>query len=84
MLGFITNPETLPEIFVDIAAYFYERFSFDKLDSFSESLHNWLKEDHRKPWVYYFHCSHGIDRTGLVAGVYKMKYLNKSLKDIVE
>jgi protein-tyrosine phosphatase len=74
----------MPEIFVDIAAYFYERFSFDKLDHFSETLHQWLSTDKATPMVYYFHCSHGIDRTGLVSGVYRMKYLKKSLKEVID
>lgn len=84
MLGFVTNPQSLPEFLVDISAYFYERFSFDKLGHFSEQLHENLQQEKDKPQVYYIHCSHGIDRTGMVSGVYKMKYTKKSLKQILE
>lgn len=82
ILGFMANPETLPEIMVDFFAYFYERFSYDKLDGFLDRLHDAvLSKNHT---VVYFHCSQGIDRTGLISGAYKMKYLSKSLRDIVK
>lgn len=29
------------------------------------------------------HCSAGVDRTGYVGGAYKMKYLDKSLEEVV-
>jgi protein tyrosine/serine phosphatase len=67
-----------------MVAYFYEKFSFDKLDHFSEKLHNYITANTPKPVVYYIHCSHGVDRTGLVSGVYKMKYQNMSLKQVVD
>jgi hypothetical protein len=30
-------------------AYFYEKFSFDKLDHFSEELYNYIAADNSKP-----------------------------------
>ncbi len=33
--------------------------------------------------VVFMHCSAGMDRTGLVAGAYKMKYLGMSMKEVL-
>ena len=32
----------------------------------------------------YIHCAAGVDRTGYVAGAYKMKYLNATLKQVMD
>lgn len=82
ILGFVASPESLPEIMVDIFSYFFERFSYDKVDAFLTRLHEYMESE--KTTVIYFHCSHGIDRTGYVSGAYRLKYQEKSLRSILK
>lgn len=57
----------------------------DRLDALLKELH---EEIHGKkggvPRVVFMHCSAGMDRTGLVAGAYKMKYLGWSMKEVLK
>lgn len=65
-------------------AYLYESLTSDKLEFFVNTIREKMIKKKVKPTVYYFHCSHGIDRTGMMSGAYKLKYLNKSFKQVVD
>jgi len=43
-------------------------------------VHN--NDSDRRATIVYFHCMRGIDRTGLVAGTYAMRYHNISLREV--
>jgi len=47
----------------------------------STRLHSLLSGSDRGT-VIYVHCMRGVDRTGLVAGTYKMRYRNATLEDV--
>lgn len=72
ILGFWFSPGVLPEFMLNLAASYYETMSYDKLDTFLDLLKNETATGKNK--IVYFHCTHGLDRTGLVSAAYKMKF----------
>lgn len=55
--------------------------SLDDLDALTTDLMDRL-EKRINPTIVYIHCSRGIDRTGLVGGAFKMKYLNQTFSEV--
>jgi hypothetical protein len=50
----------------------------DQLLQRTAQLRAWLTKRHKRPWVIYFHCECGCDRTGELTSAYAMRYLNMS------
>lgn len=56
-------------------------FDLDQVDGLVSEIHEELEKGSNK--IIFIHCSAGMDRTGLVAGSYKLKYLNYSLQEVL-
>ena len=82
ILGFFFSPGALPEFMMRLVASYYDSISYDKLDSFLEMLNNELRVGKHK--IIYFHCTHGLDRTGLVSAAYKMKFKNETYHHVMK
>eukprot|EP01104_Vermistella_antarctica_P018449 TRINITY_DN6837_c0_g3_i1.p1 TRINITY_DN6837_c0_g3~~TRINITY_DN6837_c0_g3_i1.p1 ORF type:complete len:432 (-),score=147.25 TRINITY_DN6837_c0_g3_i1:65-1360(-) len=57
----------------------------DQIEYRVEALHSFLETPYQGtvPYVVYFHCEGGIDRTGEMAATYSMKYLNLTLQEAI-
>lgn len=55
----------------------------DGIDNFITYLYDEVHSSGKNK-IIFIHCSAGMDRTGLVSGSYKMKYLNYSMKQVLE
>ena len=83
ILGSLLDPFNYPPLVasaIHIASFFVD---LDDIDDFVTDLHEQIHERGRRT-VIFVHCSRGMDRTGLVAGAYKMKYFNYEMKQVLE
>lgn len=58
-------------------------FNIDDIDNFVTELHDKVHKK-GKNTIVFIHCSAGMDRTGYVAGSYKLKYLDYTLKEVLK
>ena len=83
ILGSMLDPFTYHPLIanaINIASCFVD---LDDIEGFITDLYAQIHEKGRRKIVF-IHCSRGMDRTGLVAGAYKMKYLNYEMKQVLE
>ncbi|KAJ3333305.1 hypothetical protein HDU93_008625 [Gonapodya sp. JEL0774] len=82
-----TSKDTFHPITPELAirALNLHSWDFDNLNHQIELLHAWLAVPTPAPFtatVILFHCGHGQDRTGAVAGAYNMRYNNQTFDQV--
>lgn len=82
ILGSFIDPTEMPDWFARSLSFLEEYIDFDGIDELITELREQIHGGETDKIVY-IHCSAGVDRTGYVAGAYKMKYFNTSFRDVL-
>ena len=84
ILGSLLDPTEMPNWAARVLGFLGQTVvDLDDVDDFVEELHNEIHgEDTNK--IVYLHCSQGLDRTGYVAGAYKMMYHKAEFRAVLK